>query len=52
VYQGRDGVIQAFREWHESFSEYYIEPLGFIEQGDRVIIPQAALRTSGSHPLS
>ena len=40
VYQGRDGVIQAFREWLESFSEYYIEPLDFIEQEDRVIIPQ------------
>jgi ketosteroid isomerase-like protein len=40
VYQGRDGVIQAFREWLEPFSEYYIEPLDFIEQEDRVIIPQ------------
>jgi ketosteroid isomerase-like protein len=40
VYRGRDGVIQAFREWAEPFSEYYIEPLDFIEQGDCVIIPQ------------
>ena len=40
VYQGREGVIQAFREWLEPFSEYYIEPLDFIEQEDRVIIPQ------------
>jgi ketosteroid isomerase-like protein len=40
VYQGRDGVIQAFREWAEAFSEFYIEPLDFIEQEDRVIIPQ------------
>jgi ketosteroid isomerase-like protein len=40
VYRGRDGVIQAFREWVEPFSEYYIEPLDFIEQGDWVIIPQ------------
>jgi ketosteroid isomerase-like protein len=40
VYQGRDGVIQAFREWLEPFREYYIEPLAFIEQEDRVIIPQ------------
>ena len=50
VYQGRDGVIQAFREWLESFSEYYIEPLDFIEQEDRVIIPQRHWgigRTSG-----
>ena len=50
VYQGRDGVIQAFREWAEAFSEYYIEPLDFIEQEDRVIIPQRQWgigRTSG-----
>jgi ketosteroid isomerase-like protein len=40
VYRGRDGVIQAFREWAEPFSEYFIEPLDFIEQGDCVIIPQ------------
>ena len=40
VYQGRDGVIQAFREWVEPFREYYIEPLDFIEQEDRVIILQ------------
>jgi ketosteroid isomerase-like protein len=49
VYQGRDGVIQAFREWLESFSEYYVE-LDFIEQEDRVIIPQRQWgtgRTSG-----
>jgi ketosteroid isomerase-like protein len=39
VYRGRDGVIQAFREWSEAFSEYYIEPLDFIEAGDRVVVP-------------
>jgi ketosteroid isomerase-like protein len=39
VYQGRDGLIQAFREWSEAFSEYYIEPLDFIEVGDRVVVP-------------
>ena len=38
-YQGRDGVIQAFREWVEAFSEYYNEPLDFIEVGDRVVVP-------------
>ena len=40
VYQGRDGAIQAFREWVEPFSEYFVEPLDFIERGDRVIVPQ------------
>ena len=40
VYRGREGVIQAFREWQEAFSEFYVEPLDFIEQGDCVVIPQ------------
>ena len=39
VYRGREGVIHAFREWLESFSEYYNEPLDFIEVGDRVVVP-------------
>ena len=39
MYQGRDGVIQAFREWAEAFSEYYNEPLDLIEVGDRVLVP-------------
>jgi ketosteroid isomerase-like protein len=40
VYRGREGVIQAYREWLEPFSEYYVEPLDFIEVGDRVVVPQ------------
>jgi ketosteroid isomerase-like protein len=39
VYRGREGVIEAFREWLEPFSEFYVEPLDFIEQGDRVVVP-------------
>jgi len=39
VYRGREGVIEAFREWLEPFSEYYAEPLDFIEVGDRVVVP-------------
>jgi uncharacterized protein len=39
VYRGRDGVIRAFREWNEEFSEFYVEPLDFIEVGDRVVVP-------------
>jgi hypothetical protein len=27
VYRGRDGVIQAFRDWVKPFSEYRTEPL-------------------------
>jgi ketosteroid isomerase-like protein len=40
VYRGRDGVIKAFREWIEQFSEYCGEPLEFIELEDRVLVPQ------------
>ena len=40
AYRGRAGVLQAFREWVEPFSEYYVEPLDFIEVGDRVVVPQ------------
>jgi ketosteroid isomerase-like protein len=50
VYRGRDGVIQAFREWSQGFSEYYTEPLDFIEVGDRVVVPNRQWgigRTSG-----
>src|SRR6185312_7823631 len=39
VYRGREGLIQAFREWNEQFSEFYMEPLDFIEVGDRVVVP-------------
>jgi ketosteroid isomerase-like protein len=39
VYRGIDGVIQAFREWVEPFSEYRVEPLDYIEVGDYVVVP-------------
>jgi ketosteroid isomerase-like protein len=39
-YRGREGVLQAFREWVAPFGEYYVEPLDFIEVGDRVVVPQ------------
>ena len=51
VYQGRDGVIQAFREWVEPFSEYYNEPPDFIEVGDRVVAPnrQSGIGIASGH---
>jgi ketosteroid isomerase-like protein len=39
VYRGREGVVQAFSEWVESFSEYRNEPLDYIEAGDYVVAP-------------
>jgi ketosteroid isomerase-like protein len=38
-YKGKDGVVQAFQEWIEPFSEYRAEALDFIEAGDRVLVP-------------
>jgi ketosteroid isomerase-like protein len=39
VYRGRDGVVQALKEWVEPFSEYRAEPLDYIDVGDRVVVP-------------
>jgi ketosteroid isomerase-like protein len=53
VYRGRDGVIHAFREWLEPFSEYYNEPLDFIEVGDRVVVPnrQSGIGSASGIPV-
>ena len=50
MYQGRGDALQAFREWVEPFSEYYIEPLDIIEQDDRVIVPQRQWGTPDTGP--
>ncbi len=50
VYRGRDGVVQALREWVEPFSEYHAEVLDYIAVGDRVVVPTRQWgtgRTSG-----
>ena len=39
-YHGRDGLIRAYQEWLEAFSEFYVEELEFIDAGDDVIVPQ------------
>jgi ketosteroid isomerase-like protein len=53
AYRGRDGVIEAFREWVAPFSEYYVEPLDFIEQEGRVIVPmrQWGIGTTSGVPV-
>jgi ketosteroid isomerase-like protein len=38
-YRGRDGVIQAFKDWMEPFSEYHVEAQDFVEVGDHVAVP-------------
>jgi hypothetical protein len=43
VYRGRDGMVQAFREWVEPFSEYHVEPLDYVELGNCVVVPNPAM---------
>jgi ketosteroid isomerase-like protein len=38
-FRGRDGVVKAFKEWVEPFSEYHAELLDYIEVGDHVVTP-------------
>jgi ketosteroid isomerase-like protein len=39
VYRGWDGLVQYLRVWLEPFSEYQIEPLDYVEDGDCVLVP-------------
>jgi ketosteroid isomerase-like protein len=39
VYLGWDGLVQYLRVWLEPFSEYQIEPLDYVENGDCVLVP-------------
>jgi ketosteroid isomerase-like protein len=39
VYRGFDGLIEYLRVWLEPFSEYEIEPLDYVEDGDCVLVP-------------
>jgi ketosteroid isomerase-like protein len=39
VYRGRDGFRLMAEQWLEPWSEFRAEPLGFIEEGDAVIVP-------------
>ncbi len=39
VYHGWDGLIRYLQEWFEPFSEYHVEWLDYIEEGDRVLVP-------------
>jgi ketosteroid isomerase-like protein len=38
TYRGHDGMIQTLGEWIDAFSEFYVEPLEFIEAGEQVIV--------------
>jgi ketosteroid isomerase-like protein len=39
VYRGLDGGFQWLREWFEPFSEYFVEALDFIVEGNCVVVP-------------
>jgi ketosteroid isomerase-like protein len=38
-YKGTDGLSRYLREWLEPFSEYRVEVLDYIEEGDCVLLP-------------
>jgi ketosteroid isomerase-like protein len=39
LYHGLDGVIDYLEDWMEPFSEYHVEWLDYIEDGDFVFVP-------------
>ncbi len=39
VFRGWDGLVRYLGEWLEPFSEYYVEPLDYIEAGDHIVVP-------------
>jgi ketosteroid isomerase-like protein len=49
VYRGYDGLIDFENSWDESWESVEIEPLEYIEVGDRVIV---VLRQTGKGKLS
>jgi ketosteroid isomerase-like protein len=51
VYRGLDGLVEYLRGWLEPFSEYHMDFLDYVEDGDRVLVPIRAWgvgRTSGA----
>jgi ketosteroid isomerase-like protein len=38
-YTGTAGLIEYLRGWLEPFSEYHVDNLDYIEEGDRVLVP-------------
>jgi len=39
VYRGLEGLAEYLRGWLEPFSEYHMEFLDYVEDGDRVLVP-------------
>ncbi|MBN1528236.1 MAG: nuclear transport factor 2 family protein [Thermoleophilaceae bacterium] len=39
TYRGRDGFRRMAEQWLEPWSSFHAEPLGFIEEGDAVVVP-------------
>jgi ketosteroid isomerase-like protein len=38
-YSGLDGAVRYLQEWLEPFSDYRVENLDYIEEGDCVLVP-------------
>ena len=42
VYRGLDEVIRFYEDFFATFEDVYLEPEGFIEAGDSVVVPNSA----------
>jgi ketosteroid isomerase-like protein len=38
TYHGFDGLRQMYADWTADFSEFEMEPLDYIERGDRIVV--------------
>ena len=38
IYHGIDGVLEMYADWTADFDEFEMDPVGFEEAGDRVIV--------------
>ncbi len=48
VYRGLDGFVEYLRGWLEPFSEYHMDFLEYVENGDRVLVPIRAWGIGGA----
>jgi ketosteroid isomerase-like protein len=38
VYEGRDAAVAFFRDWHDSWEDFFIEVEEFFDTGDQVVV--------------
>lgn len=38
-FHGRDGLLAGFKEWLDSFEDFFLVPIEYIDAGDEVVVP-------------